>query len=245
LPKLAKKCIASWSKFCPSYEIIRWDENNYDIAKNLYMKQAYEAKKWGFVPDYARLDIIYNHGGIYLDTDVEIVKPFDDLLQDEMFCGFETSSNVAFGLGFGAVKGHHILKNMMEQYEKLNFINQDGSLNLIASPAYQTDVLKKYKLELNNKYQNINGIAVYPNEYFCPKSFETDELVITNNTHSIHHYISSWMPSKEKRKIQALAKYKIKFPKYWKFFLSVAHPIISLGLYSEGKKRKSQVKKWH
>jgi len=193
IPAHLQKYIESWSKFCPDYEIIKWEESNYDVDKNLYMKQAYEAKKWGFVPDYARLDIIYNHGGIYLDTDVEIVKPLDDLLHDEMFCGFETNSCINFGLGFGAVMGHPILKFLMEQYEKLVFLKEDGSLNLIASPHYQSEILSQCGFKLNNKYQNINGTAVYPTEVFCPVNSLKCVDYFTANTHSIHHYEASWV----------------------------------------------------
>jgi len=193
IPVHLQKCIESWSKFCPDYEIIKWEESNYDVNKNLYMKQAYEAKKWGFVSDYSRLDVIYNYGGIYLDTDVEIVKSFDDLLYDEMFCGFESNCYIAFGLGFGAVMGHPILKSVMEIYEKLNFLNDDGSLNLTPCPYYQSEILSQYGFKLNNKYQNINGVAVYPSEVFCPTNFMKSVEYFTMNTYSIHHYEASWM----------------------------------------------------
>jgi mannosyltransferase OCH1-like enzyme len=202
IPVHLQKFIESWSKFCPDYEIIKWEESNYDINKNRYMKQAYEAKKWGFVPDYARLDIIYNFGGIYLDTDVEIVKPLDDLLYDEMFCGFESKSHIAFGLGFGAVMEHPILKSMMEQYDKLNFLNEDGSLNLTASPQYQSEILSQYGFKLNNEYQNINGVAVYPTEVFCPINILKCVKYFTMNTHSIHHYEASWVKESELKKMR-------------------------------------------
>ena len=102
LPELAIKCIESWKKYCPDYEIIEWNEKNYDFRKNQFMREAYDEKKWGFVPDYARLDIIYEHGGIYLDTDVEIIKPLDSLLKEQGFAGMEQPGIVALGLGFGA-----------------------------------------------------------------------------------------------------------------------------------------------
>lgn len=202
IPEHLQKFMGSWSKICPDYEIVRWDESNYDVIKNPYMEQAYEAKKWGFVPDYARLDIIYNHGGIYLDTDVEILKPFDDLLYDDMFCGFESNSIVNLGQGFGAVAGHSLIKAMLDQYEGLRFINQDGSLNLTPSPAYQSMVLRQYGFKLNDKYQTINGIAVYPTEVLCPKTFYGIEDNFTINTHSVHHFDASWI-DEEKKKIQS------------------------------------------
>ena len=115
IPENDKKCIESWKKYCPDYKIIRWDESNYDYKKNSYMREAYEAKKWGFVPDYARLDIIYNYGGIYLDTDVELLKSLDEILDCEGFFGFESENLVNLGLGFGAVKGNEIIRDMMLQ----------------------------------------------------------------------------------------------------------------------------------
>ena len=117
MPKQYKEWIDSWKKYCPDYEIIEWNESNYDITKNKYMYQAYQQKKWGFVPDYARLDIIYNHGGIYLDTDVEVRRNLDDLLYQDGFVGFERDEFVNFGSGFGAIRGLPIIKELLDYYE--------------------------------------------------------------------------------------------------------------------------------
>jgi len=243
LPKLAKKCIASWRKYFPNHQIKEWNESNYDVHKIPYISQAYNAKKYAFVSDYARFDILYLYGGIYFDTDVEVIKPFDDILENGSFMGFESMGMVATGLGMGCNAGLGIIHQILEFYATLNFINSDNSYNTNTVVTHVTSILKKHGLKDDNILQHVAGFVIYPIEYFCPKSFKTDEFAITDNTHSIHHYISSWMPSKEKQKIQALTKYKIKFPKFWKLFLSVMHPIISLGLYFEGKKRKTQVKK--
>lgn len=171
LPESAKKCIRSWKKYCPDYEIIEWNESNYDFTKNIYMKEAFEARKWGFVPDYARLDIIYEHGGIYLDTDVEIIRTFDDLLKYEGFAGFETDQYVALGLGFGAKKGNPVIKAIMNSYEQLHFIVDNGNLNLTASPELNTDTLENIGLKRNGQYQSIDGFVFLPSDYLCPKSF--------------------------------------------------------------------------
>ena len=194
LTPLAQKCLDSWRYFCPEYKIIRWDESNYNFAKHPYMKQAYEAKMWGFVPDYARLDIIYQHGGIYLDTDVEIIKPLDDLLIDNFFAGFESREIIALGLGFGAEAHHTVLKGMMDDYDNYAFTNADGSLNLLPSPQIQTKFLRKYYhiKDDNGKIQKMKEITIYPKEYFCPKDFLTGKINITDHTYSIHHYASSW-----------------------------------------------------
>lgn len=207
LPEEAQKCIASWKKFCPDYEIKEWNEKNYDVRKNKYMSDAYNEKKWAFVSDYARIDIIYNYGGIYLDTDVELLRPLDELLKDKMFCGWESrdpildekkityENSVAFGLGFGAEKNNNALKDMLKLYEKLNFINEDGSLNLMACPHYQTEILKKYGLDDSKRtYQRImDDIIVYPENYFSPKSMTTGKITLTDETYSIHHFSGTWI----------------------------------------------------
>lgn len=199
IPEKDKKCIESWKKYCPDYEIIRWDESNYDFSKNNYMKQAYEMKKWGFVPDYARLDIIYSNGGIYLDTDVELVSSLDDFLNDSAFFGFEEGEFINPGSGFGAEKGHPGLKRLMEIYENKLFISNDGKLNLIPSPVLHRDKFIEMGAKMNDKLQIVNGITIYPTEYFCPYRYYTGLLKTTENTHSIHRYNMSWVDEASKK----------------------------------------------
>lgn len=193
LPDEYKKYIESWRKCCPDYEIIRWDESNYDVTKNRYMRQAYENKKWAFVSDYARVDIIYHQGGIYLDTDVELVKNFDEFLKWDLFCGFESFDYVSWGVGFGAVKEHEILKDVLNEYEKRSFLKEDGSFDLTGCPILQSEVMKRYGFVMNGQPQSINNIAIYPIEYFAPFSYLRGFGRITENTHSIHHYSASWV----------------------------------------------------
>lgn len=192
IPTELQRYMDTWRLHCPDYEIIRWDEDNYDVTKNEYMRQTYEAKKWGFVPDYARLDIIYEHGGIYLDTDVEVVKPFDELLNDEMFCGFEQSGCINFGNGFGAVKGNALIRELRDVYERVQFINEDGSLNVTPCVYYQEPVLECFNVQFNGAYQNINGVAVYPSEVLDAENHWSKEMNLTEKTRSLHHYASSW-----------------------------------------------------
>ncbi len=211
-PEDVKKCIASWKKHLPDYEIKRWDESNYNVHKNQYMSDAYKEKKWAFVSDYCRLDVVYTYGGIYLDTDVEVIKSFSPLLKEKMFCGFESrdpimfkkgkqvEQSVAFGLGFGAEAGHPALKDMLELYETLSFYKEDGSLNLVACPRYQTQILKQHGLVDNGKTQRFKDGIAYSAEYFCPLSNMTDRMLfLTDNTYSIHHFTVSWA-SKESLK---------------------------------------------
>ncbi len=207
IPDKYKKWRESWYKYCPDYEIIEWNEGNYDISKNLYMKQAYEKKKWGFVPDYARLDIIYNNGGIYLDTDVEIISNFDELLYQKGFAGFESKNHVNLGLGFGAVKHHEMIKEFMQTYESTCFINEDYSLNLIPSPIYQTDILLRNGLKKNGEYQIINDFTIFPEKTFAAKSVSTRQINTTEYSKSIHHFDASWKNSDEKRDLDIWEKY--------------------------------------
>ena len=192
LPKSAKKCIKSWKKYCPDYEIIEWNESNYDFTKNQYMKEAFEAKKWGFVPDYARLDIIHKYGGIYLDVDVEMVKSFDTLLNYRGFAGFESPEYIALGLGFGAESGNSIIKKVMDDYNNLHFLNEDGTCSDVGSPRINTLALKEMGLKCDGSFQLIDNFAFLPMEYLCPKSFDDGIMRKTKNTYSIHHYDSSW-----------------------------------------------------
>lgn len=192
LPELAIKCIESWKKYCPDYEIIQWNEKNYDIKKNKYMYQAYENKRWGFVPDYARLDIIYNHGGIYLDTDVELIKPIDELLEHQAFAGVEQNPQyIALGLGFGACKGHQTVKAMRDYYDELLF-EENGELNLTPAPKINSKVLQEMGYVFSEQVNNSCAITIFPSEYFCPINYDTNELTITEKTYSIHHYTASW-----------------------------------------------------
>lgn len=193
LPKLAKKCIKSWKKYCPDYEIIRWDESNFDVsAAPLYVRQAYEAKKWAFVTDYVRLKLVYDHGGIYLDTDVELIKPLDSLLNHKAYFGFEDEINVATGLGFGAEKSAPILAEMMADYADIPFILEDGSYDYTACPVRNTGILVKHGLVQNGQYQELDGFVVYPKDVFCPVSYYNGRLYQTNQTVSIHWFTASW-----------------------------------------------------
>lgn len=198
LPERYVNWMESWKKYCPDYEIVEWNEDNYDIYSNSYMAEAYEAGKWGFVPDYARLDIIYQHGGIYLDTDVELVRSIDDLLQESAFAGFQDNC-VAFGLGFGAVPHHEGIRILRDAYNGMHFRRSNGSLNLLASPVYQTKCLMEHGLLANGKRQNVLGIEVYPCGWFSPMLHYNHRLVRNDNTHSIHHFDGSWVSSREKK----------------------------------------------
>ncbi len=196
LPDTLKKCIDSWEKYCPDYEIIRWDENNYDIDKHPYMKAAYTAKAYGFVPDYARLDILYNEGGIYLDTDVEIKRNIDDLLFQEAFCGVEKWQIINFGGMSGAVKGHPMVKKFLDAREDILFINPDGSQNRNTCGYYDTKVALDNGYRIDGTTQCINGMNIYAYDYFHPYDYMTGSLNMTENTHSVHWFNGGWLDDK-------------------------------------------------
>lgn len=204
LPELAIKCIESWKKYCPDYEIIEWNERNYNIGEKCdYVREAYTAKKWAFVSDYARYDILYQHGGLYFDTDVEIIKSIEEIVKNGSFMGFEYSKNkeikVASGLGIGSLPKQRFYKEILGYYDKIHFINKDGSYNQITIVEYTTNLLKKYGLFEKNIIQKVEDITIYPTEYFCPLNYETGKILITDKTVSIHHYTSSWHTEKEKK----------------------------------------------
>lgn len=193
LPVLAIKCLESWKKNLPDYEIIRWDETNFPINAISYTTEAAAKGKWAFVSDYARFYILYHNGGIYLDTDVEILKSLDPFLKHHSFSGFESKDRVAPGLILGAEKGCSLMKKLMNSYHERHFINQNGLLNEKTVVSYMTEELVSEGLALNGKLQNIHDLVVYPVDFFSPKSLETGKLEITRNTFSIHHYAGSWM----------------------------------------------------
>lgn len=204
LPPLALKCIESWKKYFPDYEIKLWNETNFDVNSIPYTQQAYQARKYAFVSDYARFWILYHFGGLYFDTDVEVVKPMDDIVGRGAYMGFETTiiktgaGNVMFslgvnpGLGLGVNSGLGLYKELLNLYASLQFIRTDGSLCLTTVVDYTTRVLMKHGLIIENKIQEVAGCWIYPTEFFCPINYWTKECIITKNTRSIHHYSESW-----------------------------------------------------
>ena len=240
LPESAKKCIASWRKFLPDYEIWQWSEGElvssnpndndnqnshtpalptregdnkregeklydkilpFDVNIIPYTQQAYEAKKYAFVSDYARFWILYKYGGLYFDTDVEIIKPMDDIIERGPFMGIEVKAKegeypqVAPGLGLGVTPGHKLYQVLLDMYVSLRFLNEDGSLNQKTIVKYNTEVLQEQGLLPSNDLQEVAGVWIYPADYFNPLDSLTGKLKLTDNTHSIHWYMNSWSDS--------------------------------------------------
>jgi len=204
-PQSVIYCINSWKKYCPDYEIKEWNETNYDFTQNKYMKEAYESKKWGFVPDYARVDIIYKYGGIYFDTDVELIKNIDFLLEQSAFMGFENTGDGEFfvncGQGFGAIPYHPIIKSIRDSYNNKRFIENDNSFNMLPSPHYTTQSLCQYGLVRKNMDQKLPNMIVYASDVSCPKNFRTGKIKKTDRSISIHHFTASWLDERIKNEL--------------------------------------------
>ena len=195
VPEPLRRCMETWRRFCPDYEIIRWDESNYDVEKTLYMKQAYAHQQWSFVSDAARLDILYQHGGIYLDTDVEMVQNFDELLYQPGFCSMEKWGFVNTGSGIGACPQHPLIKAVWDYRKDIPFVFEDGTLNLTTCGYYETRPLLAHGLKPNGETQVIGGgkLTVYASEFFHPFDYMSGETRITKNTFSIHHFSGTWL----------------------------------------------------
>ncbi|MGN0870349.1 MAG: glycosyltransferase family 32 protein [Victivallales bacterium] len=189
-PKLAQKCIVSWKRFCPDYGIIEWNENNVDLEEYPYLKWCYENKKWAFLSDLVRLLVVFKHGGIYLDTDVEVVKSLEPMLEYQAFFGFENNEFINTGIGFGAVSGHISIKRMIDIYAQMKPDN-NGAFKMIGCPALNTQALCDLGLQRNGQYQQFSGITILPAEYLNPLDSSTGHLLRTPNTYSIHWYSQS------------------------------------------------------
>lgn len=196
-PQLAHKCIESWKKFLPDYEIIEWNEDNFDVNEIPYTAQAYAAKKYAFVSDYARFKILYEHGGLYFDTDVEVIRNLDDIIAAGPFMGCERAAKaganpmelgVAPGLGLGANPSLGIYAELIDAYKNRNF-------GIIGETVVSitTELLCSHGLTNTPEIQHIASVTIYPVEYFCPKSVETGKVHISKNTYCIHHYSGSWL----------------------------------------------------
>lgn len=210
--KKSLDCIESWRRFCPNYEIMEWNEGNFDITSNIFVKEAYEKGKWAFVTDYVRLYVLYKYGGIYMDTDVELIKNIDCFLDNEAFSGFENNNLIPTGL-MASKKGNEWIKHLLDYYEHRHFVNEDGTLNTSPNTGIITTITAEiYDVKMNNSYQQVQGVlTIYPSEYFCPKSHETGLINITNNTYCIHHFNASWLSAKEKEKMKKEQEYLKKY----------------------------------
>ena len=220
LPELAQKCIESWKKYCPDYEIKRWDETNFDLNYNDYVREAYEAKKWAFVTDVVRLYALVHYGGVYMDTDVEVLKSIDELLNYEAVSGFESKSRIPTGL-MACREGHEFFVEMLHDYDGAHFKRPDGTYDTTTNVTRITNTCLKYGLILNNEKQTINGFTLLPKDYLCPKDVNNGELNISTNTYTIHHFNGSWVSEEQKLAANLRRKYSKIMPRRMAGYVAV------------------------
>ena len=199
-PKIVEKCIMSWKKNCPDYEIIEWNESNFNTSICDYVKEAYEAGRWAFVSDYARIWVIQKYGGIYLDTDVELLSSLDKFLSNKTFFATESNKAIGTGVGFGSTPNNPILSLILKEYNKLHFKLNDGNYDTTPCPIRQTKIIKDYlgDFDINNSPVHIGHTWIYPSEFFCPLDYSTHKLSKTKNTVAIHWYAGSWVSPKQR-----------------------------------------------
>lgn len=208
-PPIVKKCIESWKKQCPDYEIKLWNEDNYDINKTDYLREAYQNKKWAFVSDYARLDILYEYGGFYLDTDVELIRSLDELTGLRAFVAAD-GSGINTGLGFGAEAKNSVIKGMRDLYIGKHFILEDG-LDLTPCTVLNTKIFAEYGYKKEScTLETILGVVVLPPEFFSPIRGNQSELMITENTYGIHYGSRLWETGWTKFKAELRIKLGVK-----------------------------------
>ena len=199
LPSSAKRCIASWKKYLPDYEIKEWNEDNFDVNSIPYTRDAYTAKKYAFVSDYARFWVLYHYGGVYFDTDVEVISPMDEFIAKGPFMGWEKPGrtgvySIAPGLGLAADKEQPLYQEILLGFEHLNFYNENGEMNNYSMIPLVTDLLTQKGLKKDGSMQVIDDVILYPSEYLCPMEYFTGKVTITDNTYAIHWYTMTWLP---------------------------------------------------
>lgn len=235
MPEKEKKCIETWKKFFPDYEIKKWDETNFDVEETKFSKQAYERKQYAFVSDYARAKILYEQGGLYLDTDVEVVKSFPKVLDGKGFVGFERRHFIGTAV-LAAEKENGIIKELLDYYVQHSFVMDDGLVDNIANVSILTDIMRKHKLELGGERQTVAGFEVFNREYFYPKKLDENEFRVTDETCAIHKCSNSWMSDREKKRGNS------------KLWINVGRPIFRKGrnvlvkILGKEKARKIEIK---
>ncbi|MBQ8575671.1 MAG: glycosyl transferase [Clostridia bacterium] len=201
-PKLVKKCIESWKKNLPDYRLVEWNEDNFDISKNQFVAEAYSDRNFAFVSDYVRAFVLYNYGGIYLDTDVEVLGSFDRFLDDKVFLGFEEGNFVGTCV-MGVEKGHELMKSYLNHYESMTYFNEDGTKYTDTNVVLLTKLLDERGLVRNNEFQTVGDISIYPRTFFSPYDYINGISYISDDSVAIHHFAQLWLPRNVRLKTDA------------------------------------------
>ncbi|MCR4895825.1 MAG: hypothetical protein K5891_03500 [Lachnospiraceae bacterium] len=194
LPDLYRKCLDSWKRYAPDFEIRIWDLNSYRPEGCLFFDQAIADGNWAFASDYARADILRRYGGVYMDLDVEMLRPIDDLLYNDAYMGFESMDRIECGSGMGAAPGHPVLQEICESYERRPYRKEDGSWDTSTCPVRYTQIIEKHGLRKNGSFQSVEDITIYPFETLTCKSFDTGVIYRTEHSYTVHHHNGSWIP---------------------------------------------------
>ncbi|MDE6651765.1 MAG: glycosyl transferase [Paramuribaculum sp.] len=224
LPKLARRCIQSWRRYLPEWEIKEWNEDNFDISETPFAAEAYKAGKYAFVSDYARFAILAEHGGVYLDTDVELIKPWEPLIDMAPFVGTEQTGLINPGLGFAMPPGNDFCSAMLETYRSVRFVNRDGSYNLKTICDYSTGYFTERGYKPADNQLTIDGITIYPPQVLSPKSQINGEINITEETYAIHHYAGSWLTPYERFKLRVK---EVTGPTFTNFYIRLKHKLLN------------------
>ena len=196
-PELAEKCIRSWKKHCPDYEILEWNEDNFDVSRApRYVQQAYEARRWAFVSDYVRLKALTEMGGVYMDTDVEVIRSLDPFLDHTAFAGFEHPQRIQTGL-LACRKGFPLFQDFLAYYDTASFLQEDGTPDVTTNVEILTRLCRERGMICDNSFQEIAGLTIYPKDVFCPVEYETMKLRKTRRTVTIHWFSGSWHTEEE------------------------------------------------
>ena len=199
LPELYKACLESWKKYAPDYEIKIWNSNTYKPQRCLFFEQAMEHGNWAFASDYARADLLYRYGGIYMDLDVEMLRPIDDLLYNDAYMSFESLDRIECGSGMGARQGHPIIGEICKSYENRPYLKEDGTWDNSTCPVRYTQIIEKHGLIKDGGFQQVEDITVYPFEVLTGKSFDTGIIYNTEHSYTVHHHNGSWIPDPARR----------------------------------------------
>ena len=229
LTELGEKCLESWKKYCPDFQIICWNESNFDINQNRYCKEAWQKKKYAFVSDYIRLYVLFNYGGIYMDTDVELLKPLERFLKHKAFLGFE--GDFFSTALMGSEKKFPLFKEFLDDYHERIFIKENGKFNTTTNVIYiyKKCLQKGFKPDDSQKVRKFENLTLYPTDYFCPKDWRNGELTcLTENTVCIHHFAASWLTQRQRNAIFLMNRYRNKFGRWWRIPFSLVHPVLAL-----------------